>query len=173
MIMKNHQITDSAAKTNDKVAIIMGSTSDKDKMAPCWETLNQLEIDFTLQAISAHRAPDQTIAFAQKACENGFSAIIAGAGAAAALPGLLAAKTVLPVIGVPLDSTALNGIDSLLSIAQMPAGIPVATMAIGKHGAKNAALFAARILALKSPQIQQKLTHYLEEQTRKSLHTFT
>ena len=131
------------------VGIVMGSTSDLETMRAAATTLQELGVPFELKVVSAHRTPDLMFRYAAQAAGRGLRAIIAGAGGAAHLPGMLATKTDLPVIGVPVESHALKGLDSLLSIAQMPAGVPVATMAIG--GAANAALFAARILALSSP----------------------
>ena len=140
-----------------KVALVMGSTSDEPIMAVCEETLKYFDIPFEKYILSAHRTPDQTAAFAKKAEDKGFAVIIAAAGMAAHLPGVIASYTKLPVIGVPLSSPALGGIDALLSIVQMPKGVPVATMAIGKAGAGNAAIFAAQILALDHPEIAEKL----------------
>jgi len=131
---------------NPLVGIVMGSQSDAEVMMECASILQKLEIPFESRVCSAHRNPDDTIAYAKSAQSRGLKVLIGGAGAAAALPGLLAACTSLPVIGVPLSGTSLQGIDALLSIAQMPGGVPVATMAIGKAGAKNAAWFASRIL---------------------------
>jgi 5-(carboxyamino)imidazole ribonucleotide mutase len=132
-----------------RVGVIMGSRSDLDTMRAAATTLQELGIAFELRVVSAHRTPDLLFRYADEAQARGLQAIIAGAGGAAHLPGMVAAKTALPVIGVPIESKSLKGLDSLLSIAQMPAGVPVATMAIG--GAANAALFAARILALHDP----------------------
>ncbi|MDB5028960.1 MAG: purE [Candidatus Eremiobacteraeota bacterium] len=133
----------------------MGSTSDLETMRAAATTLQELGIPFELRVVSAHRTPDLMFAYASEAKARGLEVIIAGAGGAAHLPGMVATKTNLPVIGVPVQSKALNGLDSLLSIAQMPAGVPVATMAIG--GATNAALFAARILALQDAELARKL----------------
>jgi 5-(carboxyamino)imidazole ribonucleotide mutase len=133
---------------NPLVGIVMGSQSDAEVMIECAHILKKLEIPFESRVSSAHRNPDETIAYAKSAEARGLKVLIGGAGAAAALPGLLAACTGLPVIGVPLSGTSLQGIDALLSIVQMPGGVPVATMAIGKAGAKNAAWFASRILKL-------------------------
>jgi 5-(carboxyamino)imidazole ribonucleotide mutase len=137
------------------VGIIMGSTSDLETMRAAAVTLGELGVPFELKIVSAHRTPDLMFRYAGSAAERGLRVIIAGAGGAAHLPGMVAAKTHLPVIGVPVESHALRGLDSLLSIAQMPAGVPVATMAIGN--AANAALFAARILALADPELTRKL----------------
>ncbi|MBN1481575.1 5-(carboxyamino)imidazole ribonucleotide mutase [candidate division KSB1 bacterium] len=143
-----------------KVAIVMGSTSDAEIMAAAEEYLNYFGIGFETFTMSAHRTPEKTAQFAKTAADNGFSAIIAGAGMAAHLPGVIASYTTLPVIGVPLGGSALNGVDALYAIVQMPAGIPVATMAIGKAGARNAAIFCAEILAAQSPTIKQKLDDF-------------
>src|SRR5437868_10775875 len=129
------------------VGIIMGSSSDMETMAGARDTLQELAIPFEMKVVSAHRTPDEMYDYAQTAAQRGLKVIIAGAGGAAHLPGMTAAKTLLPVIGVPVESKVLRGVDSLLSIVQMPAGVPVATFAIGKAGAINAALFAAQILA--------------------------
>lgn len=137
------------------IGIIMGSTSDLQTMRAAALTLQELDISFELKVVSAHRTPDLMFRYAESAAGRGLRAIIAGAGGAAHLPGMVAAKTALPVIGVPVESKALKGMDSLLSIVQMPPGIPVATMAI--NGAANAALFAARILALTDTGLAQRL----------------
>ena len=141
------------------VGIIMGSRSDWEIMEPARATLNELGIACEMRVVSAHRMPEEMFAYARSAAERGLRAIIAGAGGAAHLPGMTAAKTLVPVIGVPIQSKALHGIDSLLSIAQMPPGVPVATMAIG--GAANAALFAARIVALEDAQVAVRLSEYV------------
>lgn len=141
------------------IGIIMGSRSDSETMSAARETLAELEIPCEVRVVSAHRMPDEMFAYARDARERGIRAIIAGAGGAAHLPGMTAAKTLLPVIGVPLQSKALSGMDSLLSIAQMPPGVPVATMAI--NGAVNAALFAARILALTDAGVATRLEAYV------------
>jgi 5-(carboxyamino)imidazole ribonucleotide mutase len=138
-----------------RVGIIMGSTSDLETMRAAATTLGELGVACELRVVSAHRTPDLMFAYASEAQERGIEVIIAGAGGAAHLPGMVATKTNLPVIGVPVESKALKGLDSLLSIAQMPAGVPVATMAIG--GATNAALYAARILALHDEALAKKL----------------
>ena len=144
------------------VGIIMGSTSDKNIMEGCLKTLEELGIGFEVIISSAHRSPEKTRNYAVNAPERGVEILIAGAGWAAHLAGVLASYTTLPVIGVPIDSSPLRGIDSLLSIVQMPPGVPVATMAIGRGGAKNAAVFAAQILALKYPDIAKRLKDYKE-----------
>jgi 5-(carboxyamino)imidazole ribonucleotide mutase len=138
-----------------RVGIIMGSTSDLETMRAAATMLQELGIPFELRIVSAHRTPDLMFRYASEAASRGIEVIVAGAGGAAHLPGMVASKTNLPVIGVPVTSKALSGLDSLLSIAQMPAGVPVATMAIG--GAANAALFAARILALRDGELARRL----------------
>jgi 5-(carboxyamino)imidazole ribonucleotide mutase len=147
------------------VGIIMGSTSDWDTMQCAAGILVALDIAHEVKIVSAHRTPDLLFEYAAGARARGLKAIIAGAGGAAHLPGMTAAKTSLPVLGVPVQSKALNGMDSLLSIAQMPAGVPVATFAIGVAGAKNAALFAAALLANESPTVLAALERYRAEQT--------
>ncbi len=147
------------------VGVIMGSKSDWDTMHHATDILEQLVIPFEVKVVSAHRTPDLLFTYASQAKERGLEAIIAGAGGAAHLPGMVAAKTALPVLGVPVRSRALNGMDSLLSIAQMPAGIPVGTLAIGKAGAINAALLAAAILANKYPEIASALETFRHRQT--------
>lgn len=152
-----------------KVGIIMGSRSDWDTMRHASETLDALGVPSESRIVSAHRTPDRMLEYAESAVERGLKVIIAGAGGAAHLPGMTAAKTRLPVIGVPVRSKALNGMDSLLSIAQMPAGIPVGCMAIGKAGAINAALLAAAILATEDEDVAAALESYRREQTSKVL----
>ena len=146
------------------VAIIMGSQSDWETMKFSEEILIKLNIPFTTKIISAHRTPDRMYDFAKNARENSIQVVIAGAGGAAHLPGMVASHTELPVIGVPIQSSSLNGLDSLLSIVQMPAGVPVATMSIGKAGAINAAIYAAKILSLSNKEIDTKLTNWLSSQ---------
>ena len=150
---------------NNKVGIIMGSRSDWDTMRHTTETLEQLGIGYDVQVVSAHRTPDLLFEYAESAVERGLSVLIAGAGGAAHLPGMLAAKTRLPVLGVPVQSKALQGLDSMLSIVQMPAGIPVGTMAIGKAGATNAALLAAAILATTDPVVATSLDAFRQNLT--------
>jgi len=147
------------------VAIIMGSQSDWPTMKHAADTLDQLSVSYEARIVSAHRTPDRMYDFAKSAKAEGFKIIIAGAGGAAHLPGMTAALTPLPVFGVPVESKALSGEDSLLSIVQMPAGIPVGTLAIGKAGATNAALLAAAVLALHDPAIDAALTAFRAERT--------
>lgn len=151
------------------IGIIMGSQSDWDTMQHAAETLTTLGIPFETRVVSAHRTPDLLFEYAATAEARGIEVIIAGAGGAAHLPGMTAAKTILPVLGVPVQSKALNGLDSLLSIVQMPAGIPVGTLAIGRAGAVNAALLAAAILAGKYPQYRAALHTYRTRQTENVL----
>src|SRR6187431_1411313 len=138
---------------NPLVGLIMGSQSDWETLSHAAETLSELGVPFEARVVSAHRTPDLMFEYAGSAESRGLEVIIAGAGGAAHLPGMVASKTVLPVLGVPVQSKALNGLDSLLSIVQMPAGIPVATLAIGEAGAKNAGLLAAQILAVSDPAL--------------------
>ena len=147
------------------VAIVMGSRSDWDTMQHAAQKLEALGVPHEVRVVSAHRTPDVLFDYAASAAGRGLRAIIAGAGGAAHLPGMLAAKTAVPVLGVPVQSKALNGLDSLLSIVQMPAGIPVATFAIGAAGASNAALFAAAMLAHEDEQISASLAAFRERQT--------
>ena len=151
------------------VGVIMGSTSDWETMEQAAKTLEELGVAFESRVVSAHRTPDLLFAYASEAEKRGIEVIIAGAGGAAHLPGMTAAKTVLPVLGVPVESKALKGLDSLLSIAQMPGGIPVGTLAIGKAGAMNAALLAAAIVGNKHPEIREALRKFRAAQTAKVL----
>jgi 5-(carboxyamino)imidazole ribonucleotide mutase len=151
--------------TRPLVGVIMGSRSDWDTMRHAAETLERLEVPFETRVVSAHRTPDLLFEYASTARERGLAVLIAGAGGAAHLPGMVAAKTSLPVLGVPVQSRALNGLDSLLSIAQMPAGIPVGTLAIGEAGATNAALLAASILAISDPAVRAALDAFRADQT--------
>ncbi|WGL26800.1 5-(carboxyamino)imidazole ribonucleotide mutase [Pectobacterium brasiliense] len=148
-----------------KIAIVMGSKSDWATMQFAAEILTTLNIPFHTEVVSAHRTPDKLFSFAEQAAQNGFDVIIAGAGGAAHLPGMLAAKTLVPVLGVPVQSSTLSGVDSLYSIVQMPRGIPVGTLAIGKAGAANAALLAAQILALHDKGIATRLADWRQAQT--------
>lgn len=155
--------------TEASVGVIMGSKNDWETMRGACEILDTLGIRHERTVVSAHRTPARMFAYAQSARNRGLKVIIAGAGGAAHLPGMVASETSLPVIGVPVQSRALSGLDSLLSIVQMPGGIPVATMAIGTSGAKNAGLMAARILALGDQAIDRALNSYIKEQTRQVL----
>ena len=160
-----------ACQHHPLVGLIMGSASDWPTMQLAANLLNQLCVPHEAKVVSAHRTPDHMAEYAQSAESRGLRLIIAGAGGAAHLPGMVAAWTPLPVLGVPIKSRSLNGIDSLLSIAQMPAGIPVATFAIGDAGAKNAAIFAARMLAREHPDIRKKLAAFTTDQSQKVLNT--
>jgi 5-(carboxyamino)imidazole ribonucleotide mutase len=152
-----------------RIGVIMGSQSDWETMRHASETLSSLSIAHECRVVSAHRTPDLLFEYASTASARGLAAIIAGAGGAAHLPGMAASKTSLPVLGVPVESKALQGVDSLLSIVQMPAGVPVATFAIGRAGAVNAALFAAAILAVEDPEVRERLDLFRGEQTAKIL----
>jgi len=154
---------------NPLIAIIMGSKSDWETMEHATKTLDELKIPYEVKIVSAHRTPDLLFQFAESAHERGIEVVIAGAGGAAHLPGMTAAKTHLPVLGVPVQSKALNGMDSLLSIVQMPAGIPVGTLAIGRAGAVNAALLAASIVANKHDEYLNALLNYRAKQTKNVL----
>jgi 5-(carboxyamino)imidazole ribonucleotide mutase len=145
---------------NPLIGIIMGSQSDLETMRPAAELLNAFDIPHEVRIVSAHRTPERMMEYAKAAEGRGLKVIIAAAGGAAHLPGMVAANTILPVLGVPIPATVLNGIDSLLSIVQMPKGVPVGTLAIGKPGAANAALLAAQILALNDPALAQKLQQW-------------
>ena len=151
------------------VGVLMGSASDKEIMAGCVAMLVELDIPHEVRILSAHRTPKATCEYAASAAERGLEVIIAGAGWAAHLAGVVAGHTLLPVIGVPIDSSPLNGLDALLATVQMPPGIPVATVALGQGGAKNAAILAAQILALKYPPVAARLNAYRENMTRKAL----
>ncbi|MGC2236867.1 MAG: 5-(carboxyamino)imidazole ribonucleotide mutase [Pyrinomonadaceae bacterium] len=155
--------------TKPIVSIIMGSTSDWETMKNASEILKDFGVPFETKVVSAHRTPDLLFEFAKSAESRGLEVIIAGAGGAAHLPGMTASQTVLPVLGVPVQSKALSGMDSLLSIVQMPAGIPVGTLAIGAAGAKNAALLAISILANSRPELREKLHKFRKDQTEKVL----
>src|SRR6187549_1158413 len=155
-----------AKRAKPLVSIIMGSKSDWATMKIAAETLDEFGVSHETQIVSAHRTPDLLFEFAKSAEERGIEVIIAGAGGAAHLPGMCASQTVLPVLGVPVESKALKGLDSLLSIAQMPAGVPVGTLAIGQAGAKNAALLAVSILANSRPELRKKLHIFRSKQTK-------
>jgi 5-(carboxyamino)imidazole ribonucleotide mutase len=150
---------------NPEVAVIMGSTSDWETMKFACESLDELGVAYEKRVVSAHRTPDLMFDFAEQARGRGLKVIIAGAGGAAHLPGMVAAKTTLPVIGVPVQSKALNGLDSLLSIVQMPGGIPVATTAIGKAGATNAGLLAAQMLSMYDNKVAERLEKKRQQMT--------
>ncbi|HVQ55294.1 MAG TPA: 5-(carboxyamino)imidazole ribonucleotide mutase [Pyrinomonadaceae bacterium] len=158
-----------AKRAKPLVSIIMGSKSDWATMKIAAETLDEFGVSHETQIVSAHRTPDLLFEFAKSAEERGIEVIIAGAGGAAHLPGMCASQTVLPVLGVPVESKALKGLDSLLSIAQMPAGVPVGTLAIGEAGARNAALLAIAILANSRPDLRKKLHSFRSKQTKSVL----
>ena len=156
----------SIKKSSKKISIVMGSQSDFKTMKLCKKILEKLKIKHEIKIISAHRTPDRMFQFAKKAEKSNVAVIIAGAGGSAHLPGMIASLTSIPVIGVPIESKKLKGLDSLLSIVQMPKGIPVGTVAIGKDGAINAALFAASIISLTDNKIKNKLNQWRANQTR-------
>jgi 5-(carboxyamino)imidazole ribonucleotide mutase len=158
-------MTSTASKAKTRIGVVMGSSSDWDTMQHAVQILQQFGIDHEAKVVSAHRMPDEMFTYAETALERGLMAIIAGAGGAAHLPGMLAAKTVVPVLGVPVASKHLQGVDSLHSIVQMPKGIPVATFAIGAAGAANAALFAVAMLAQHDDALQAKLAQFRKDQT--------
>ncbi len=151
------------------VAILMGSDSDEPALKPCAEVLKQLGIPFIAKVLSAHRTPDEAVSFVKAAKKNGIQVIIAAAGGAAHLAGVTAANTMLPVIGIPIETTSFKGMDSLLSTVQMPAGTPVATVAVGSGGVRNAAFLAARILALKDARIEKALEKFKNDNRKKIL----
>lgn len=148
-----------------RIGIVMGSTSDWETMKHAADSLEELGLAHEVEVVSAHRTPDKLFRYAESAAERGLEVIVAGAGGAAHLPGMIAAKTTVPVLGVPVQSKALNGMDSLLSIVQMPAGIPVGTLAIGRAGAVNAALLAAGIVANHDEKVRQALNEFRRKQT--------
>lgn len=156
-------------KGTPSVGVIMGSSSDWETLKHAAEVLRQFEVPFETRVVSAHRTPEWMAEYARTAEKRGLKVIIAGAGGAAHLPGMVASHTILPVLGVPVPSRALNGLDSLLSIVQMPAGVPVGTLAIGEAGARNAALLAVAILARVEPKLADKLRAFREQQTRSVL----
>lgn len=149
-----------------EIAIVMGSKSDWATMSEATQILDLFNLPYHVEVVSAHRTPDKLFTFAETAQANGYKVIIAGAGGAAHLPGMIAAKTIIPVLGVPVKSSMLSGVDSLYSIVQMPKGIPVGTLAIGPAGAANAGLLAAQILAAFNPELAQKLQQFRNEQTQ-------
>jgi len=165
---RGRNVTESTefGQTNALVGVIMGSRNDWETMKAAAEILAELEIAHEKLVVSAHRTPARMVSYAQSAADRGIRVIIAGAGGAAHLPGMVASETNLPVIGVPVQSRALQGLDSLLSIVQMPGGIPVATMSIGVSGAKNAGIYAARILALTDPDLRDRLATFVNNQTQ-------
>jgi 5-(carboxyamino)imidazole ribonucleotide mutase len=158
-----------AAEKTPLVGVVMGSKSDWEYMTAAAEVMDELEVPHEVRIMSAHRTPDLTLEYSAKARERGLKAIIAGAGGAAHLAGVIAAKTILPVIGVPMPTTSLNGMDSLLAIVQMPKGVPVATMAIGRAGAANAGLFAAALIALEDAALAERLTKWRAARVRELL----
>lgn len=149
-----------------EIAVVMGSKSDWTTMSEATQILEMFDLPYHLEIVSAHRTPDKLFAFAENAEANGYKVIIAGAGGAAHLPGMIAAKTIVPVLGVPVKSSILSGVDSLYSIVQMPKGIPVGTLAVGPAGAANAGLLAAQILAAFKPNLASKLHAFRQEQTQ-------
>ena len=153
-------------KKNKKVAIVMGSQNDYPIMKKCEEILKKFQIKFETKIISAHRTPDRMFAFAKNAAKNNFVVIVAGAGGSAHLPGMIAALTTIPVLGVPIESKKLKGLDSLLSIAQMPRGIPVGTLAIGEDGAINSALLAASIISINDKSVKDNLRKWRKNQSQ-------
>lgn len=160
------QKKEKSSPKSKKIAIIMGSKSDYETMAAAEKILSQFGVEFETKIVSAHRTPKRLFEFAASAKSRGFAVIIAGAGGAAHLPGMVASLTELPVLGVPVESKALKGLDSMLSIVQMPAGIPVGTLAIGEAGAKNAALLAIAILALSDEKLAEKLAKFRQKQSK-------
>jgi 5-(carboxyamino)imidazole ribonucleotide mutase len=167
--MKKSEKGEAEGKAKVLVGVIMGSSSDWETMEHCARTLEELGVPYETRVISAHRTPDLLLEYASKAEQRGMEVIIAAAGGAAHLAGVTAAKTVLPVLGVPMESKALKGMDSLLSIVQMPGGIPVGTLAIGKAGATNAALLAAAILGVKYPECREAVRKFRAAQTAKGM----
>ncbi len=151
------------------VAILMGSDSDAESLKPCGEVLRQLKVPFIARVLSAHRTPDETVVFVKAAKKDGIKVIIAAAGGAAHLAGVTAANTLLPVIGIPVETSSFKGMDSLLSTVQMPAGTPVATVAVGSGGVRNAAFMAARILALQDERLEERLEKYKDDTRKKVL----
>lgn len=164
-----HSIQRYKMTTNIEIAIVMGSKSDWATMSEATQILDQFNIPYHVEVVSAHRTPDKLFEFAETAEQKGYKVIIAGAGGAAHLPGMIAAKTIVPVLGVPVKSSMLSGVDSLYSIVQMPKGIPVGTLAIGPAGAANAGLLAVQILGAFNPEIALKLRSFRNEQTQSVL----
>lgn len=164
-----HSIQRDKMTTNIEIAIVMGSKSDWATMSEATQILDQFNIPYHVEVVSAHRTPDKLFEFAETAEQKGYKVIIAGAGGAAHLPGMIAAKTIVPVLGVPVKSSMLSGVDSLYSIVQMPKGIPVGTLAIGPAGAANAGLLAAQILGAFNPEIALKLRSFRNEQRQSVL----
>lgn len=164
-----HSIQRDKMTTNIEIAIVMGSKSDWATMSEATQILDQFNIPYHVEVVSAHRTPDKLFEFAETAGQKGYKVIIAGAGGAAHLPGMIAAKTIVPVLGVPVKSSMLSGVDSLYSIVQMPKGIPVGTLAIGPAGAANAGLLAAQILGAFNPEIALKLRSFRNEQRQSVL----
>ncbi|MGY4677093.1 5-(carboxyamino)imidazole ribonucleotide mutase [Pasteurella sp. P03HT] len=158
-------MSNTTSPTQPQIAIVMGSKSDWSTMQEATQILDELQVPYHVEIVSAHRTPDKLFSFAESAVEKGYKVIIAGAGGAAHLPGMIAAKTLVPVLGVPVKSSMLSGVDSLYSIVQMPKGIPVGTLAIGPAGAANAGLLAAQILAAFDSALLQRLTQFRENQT--------
>lgn len=154
---------------NIRVAIMMGSRSDLPTMQEAADVLKEFGVGYEMRVLSAHRTPQETALYAEALKDRGVKIVIAGAGGSAALAGVVAAHTILPVIGIPIETTAFNGMDSLLSTVQMPPGVPVATVAVGKPGAKNAGLLALRILSLTDKKIEKKLEDYRDQQKQKIL----
>ncbi|MHA6261121.1 5-(carboxyamino)imidazole ribonucleotide mutase [Sporosarcina sp. CAU 1771] len=154
---------------NPKIGVIMGSKSDWETMKHTCDVLDELSVPYEKKVVSAHRTPDLMFEYAEEAQKRGIQVIVAGAGGAAHLPGMVASKTLLPVIGVPIQSKALNGMDSLLSIVQMPGGVPVATMAIGKAGATNAGLFAAQIIGINDSEVLKRFEERRQENRNASI----
>jgi 5-(carboxyamino)imidazole ribonucleotide mutase len=150
-----------------EIGIILGSDSDLPKIKDCFDILNQFSVEFEVIVSSAHRSPKQTVEWVENVSKKGIKVIIAAAGGAAHLPGVVAAHTILPVIGIPIESSIAGGLDSILSIVQMPSGIPVAAMPAGKSGGANAALFAINILALSNPSLAEKMTDYRKKMSEK------
>lgn len=165
MSTRADSIPTAGSSSSPVVGVVMGSQSDWEVMSKAAQLLEELQISFEAQIVSAHRTPDKLFEYAETAASRGIKVIIAGAGGAAHLPGMLAAKTHLPILGVPVPSKHLQGLDSLLSIVQMPGGIPVGTLAIGEAGAKNAALLAASILALSDDALAKRLIEFRQKQT--------